>query len=136
MWFSVFKKLVTAKYDLLGVLKQENYIKDHKEHILTGFFHGFEELDQGQKLDYYLESFIQNPKDQKVFTYKIPFSKETLFNLFLYCEFPKDHSETLMNHFFREKSYEKILLYYKNMIFSLFKVDLKSIPKQSFIRGN
>lgn len=123
MWSFIFQYLLLRKYDILRVLKEENYIKDHKKHILTGCFYGFEELNQEQSRSSDLKNIIN--KDQKAFTYKIPFSRETLSNLFLYCEFPKDHSESLIDHFFKNKNYNKILLYYKKTIFNLFKVDLK-----------
>lgn len=126
IWSFLFPYLVKTKYKyaLLDVLKEENYIKNNKKNIIEGFYYGFKGLNQDQEISSESINRYQDPEKKKFYTYKIPFSKETLLNLFLYCEIPKDHSETLVERLFDDESYKNIILYYQKMLFDLFQVDI------------
>ena len=84
--------------------------------ILQSFYNGFQ-INENLRLQ---QASWQNIKND--FFYEIWFSKERLLNVPLYCEFPRGDSDLLVTDFFREKNYQNILLYYKNVLFDLFQI--------------
>lgn len=116
VWVRVFRYLLDERFDVLKVLIEENFMQKLKPIIIQNFYDGFK-AQENRRLQ---QASWQNITND--FFYKIWFSKERLLNIFLYCEFPRKDSEVLVTDFFREKNYQNILLYYKNVLFDLFQI--------------
>ncbi len=129
IWMIVLRYLLKKDFSILGILKNENYIKDHKENILQGFYYGFKALDQGKAQSESLKSLFKGKEKPTSFNSKINLSQKKLSNIFLYCEISTIDSKTLAEDFFVKESYKTIVLYYQNMIFDLFHINMKKFER-------
>ena len=116
VWLCALGHLLDARFSILEVLKEENYIKNDKQNILKGFCSGFKQLDANGS--FFWIKGLQSSETEKLS--KIHFYEEKLLNIFLYCEFPRNDSEALVKNFFIEKSYKNIIVYYECTILELF----------------
>lgn len=120
VWMRVLGYLLNARFSVLEVLKEENYIKNNKQNILQGFCSAFKQLDH--TINLFWKKDLQTSETEKLS--KIRFYEEKLLNIFLYCEFARSDSEVLVENFFIEKSYKNIIVYYECTILDLFQMDI------------
>ena len=116
IWIRILGHLLSARFSILEVLKEENYIKNNKQSILKGFCSGFKGLDSTG--NFFWKEGLKSSETEKLS--KIHFYEEKLLNIFLYCEFPRNDSEVLVENFFIKKSYKNIIVYYECTILELF----------------
>ena len=127
IWPMVFPYVEGTNFSVLEVLKEENYIKNHKENILKSFYFGFQGLESEKAFFDFFTEGAQNSETEKFSTHETNFYKEKLLNIFIYCEIPRSSSVILRDNFFLEKSYKNIILYYRKLIADIFKIDVKDV---------
>ncbi len=115
LWMQIFAYLKNTNYPIKEILEEQNFIRKHKKNILKTFHLCFQDL--------------QNRTSRGlIFTYEITETKnifkKRFLNIFFVSEIPMEDAKILVNNFGLTKNLDEIILYYKKISFSLFKINL------------